>query len=597
MKKLEVNNQLLKIIAIICFLSIFLSSIIAHSSPIVTYELSIYDSTPLIVWLALIFSASGGIFILIHQAYTKGYEHSDFWIIGAIILILFRISLICIPFIRGYFSWREDHLSHFGYIKDILLTGHLSTTNFYPVTHTFLSELVLVSGLNIKIANYSTALLSVLYIISIYLIATTVFSSKRAHILSFAAIGGVLFNSYDVFLMPNGWSILYLPLLLYIHFKNLLVKSISYKLLLVLLLVIYPFFHPLSTILVIVVLLTSGISSILIEILSQKKFNLFSIISDIRVIPILIEITIFILWISSFNDFRYITIRIYESIMQQVNENALGGMKDTLEKIDISGLDLFTLIIKMMGDDLIFYLLTLISLLILYRKSNIIKLNKTFLQIVCIIISIVFLYLLYLLDIIPGLGNISSGRLLSYSIILTPLPAAFVFNYMFEQNIKIAPHICFIIIMTASVLSIFAVYPSPYILNPTPEVTQMDIHSANWLIGYKNRELSCIDIMSPEYRFSDYILGCSLSRNEFNKYVEKAPNHFNYTIHQYLGTSYLKNQYLLITRFDAVIYQTVWKVVGRFNQEDFLKLNEDQTVNKLYSNGEANIYLVMTYPR
>jgi hypothetical protein len=94
----------LKILAIACFILIFFSSFIAYSHPARGYELSIYESTPTFVWIFLIFSITGGVTIIVHQVYTKAYKSSNFWLFGFLILILSRVSLLYIPFIRGYYT-------------------------------------------------------------------------------------------------------------------------------------------------------------------------------------------------------------------------------------------------------------------------------------------------------------------------------------------------------------------------------------------------------------------------------------------------------------------------------------------------------------
>ena len=211
----------LKILAIACFILILFSSFVAYSHPAKGYELSIYESTPSLVWFFLIFSITGGVTIIVHQVYTKAYKSSNFWLFGFLILILSRMTLLYIPFIRGYYTWRGDNISHIGAVMDVLLTGHFATDNFYPVTHILLAELISISGAPIElIVNHSTALFSVFYVVSIYLLATTVLPERGQQLLVFAVIGGVVFNNFEVFLRPNALSFLMLPLVFFLYFKR-----------------------------------------------------------------------------------------------------------------------------------------------------------------------------------------------------------------------------------------------------------------------------------------------------------------------------------------------------------------------------------------
>jgi hypothetical protein len=52
------------------------------------------------------------------------------------------------------------------------------------------------------------------------------------------------------------------------------------------------------------------------------------------------------------------------------------------------------------------------------------------------------------------------------------------------------------------------------------------------------------------------------------------------------------DRYLVLTEYDEIIYQTVWKTVGRFNYNDFVRLKKDESVSLLYSNGECDVYFI-----
>ena len=69
------------------FVLITLTLLIIKNSPAKGYELSIYTSTPFLAWIFLIVSATGGISIILHQAFI-GDKKSNWWIIGFLILIL-----------------------------------------------------------------------------------------------------------------------------------------------------------------------------------------------------------------------------------------------------------------------------------------------------------------------------------------------------------------------------------------------------------------------------------------------------------------------------------------------------------------------------
>ncbi len=584
----------LKIVAILCFIFISLSTLIAYTNPAKGYELSIYESTSYLVWIFIIISIAGGVTIIVHQVYTKEYESSNFWLVGFLILILSRITLLYIPFIRGYYTWNGDNLSHIGYIKEILFTGYISSDNSYPITHVLLTELISISGAPTElIANYSTALVSMFYVVSIYLLATAASPAKNVQLLSVAAIGGVLFNGYDVYLMPNGWSILYLPLVFFLFFKSLAKGlTIEYKSLLVITLILVPFFHPLSSTMLIIMLLTVGITQSLIFIIKTKKISLHNMKYRFLMNSILFVLVIFLPWTLSFKKYHNNVRNLFEAFTTGQGPEAIAQMGEKLNKINIHGLDFVNLTLKIMGDDIIFLVLSIIAIIILFKNQKERKNNN----IVIILISITFvigmMYFMYLLNIIPGLRNIGAERLTAYLVIFTPIPAGFALKHLIRKKTPINMVICIAIILTASAISIFSLFPSPYVIRPNVQVTQTDMYGVKWFLDYKNVDIKPTEIMSPVDRFADAILGTNERTDVRDKYHTKIPDHFNYTVNNKLGESYIKDKYEVITELDRQIYDTVYKEVGRFRKEDFERLENDSSVSKLYSNGEITVWYI-----
>lgn len=587
-------NMHLKILAILCFIFISIASVISFLKPSTGFELNIYKSTPFLSWFLLILSIIGGIFLIIHQVYTKQYKYNNFWVIGFFILMLSRVTLLYIPFIRSYYSWRGDNISHMGLLYDILSTSHISSANSYPLTHILLSELILITETSTQfIANHSTALFSTFYVISIYLLATVIFSSRIGGMLSVAAVGGIFFDGYNVFLMPNGWSILYLPFFFYIYFKYFLhKKSISTSLLIIIMIWMYPFFHPLSTVVIILLIPLIGIMLYIINSADGSKNCLSKISPFIHLNIILVELTVFIPWILSFQIFHPNLRNFYNSIISGNSPDVIAKMGSKLDKIDVHGFDFLQLCFKIYGDEIIFLSFCLISFILLYKHRQIRKNNLNLIVILGMIFSIGILYLSYLLNIIPGLGNIGSARLLSYVVILTPLPVAFLLDYYINKNRICISVILVSLIIIASILSIFSLYYSPYTIRPNAQITEMDMAGTKWITYHNDINISNTQILTPLYRFADPILGNNMSRSQFRTNSTFIPDHFNYSVNEFLGSSYNKDNYALITELDITTYSTVWSSVGRFCLDDFEKLSSDISVDKLYCNGETYVYYI-----
>ncbi|MBN2186930.1 MAG: hypothetical protein JW732_05710 [Dehalococcoidia bacterium] len=586
------------IVAIVCFMLLAIALLIAHASPATGYELDIYNATPLSVWLCLSISFVGGIIILVHQIATKGYRDSRFWLIGLLVIILARITLLYLPFTRSYVTWGGDHISHIGYLKDIVLSGHFPSTNYYPVTHILLSQTVLVTGVSeITVANLSTAFLSIMFVLSTYLLATAVFPHRGQQLLATLLAGGVMLGGAgcNVFSNPNGWSILLFPLLFYCHFNRAVAP---YRILLIILLVLYPFFHPLSALMVIVALIVIELSKPAFSFIARNRKTLGLIpISRFTLSVILLEAAILLPWVLTSPRFSYNLRLLLSQITTGKAPSVVGAMQATLGKIDMHGLDLVTLFFKLYGVTAILLILSVIGIYYLVRRiragdsgekmPQLFALNAAF-------FSFGFLYFLYLLG-APGLQPIAGQRILSYAVILTPIPAVFALYGLSRgaslKYLASAGILC--VVVLTSFLSIRGLYQSPYVIQPNAQVTRMEMTGMTWSLKEKDRTVNSVYIMSAPDRFADGILGTIEARKRVDtRYALPFSDHFAYAAHDSLGEQYIEDRYAAITEKDRIIYTTVWHEVGRFNDSDFMELEQDSTVDRLYSNYELDVYLI-----
>jgi len=221
--------------------------------------------------------------------------------------------------------------------------------------------------------------------------------------------------------------------------------------------------------------------------------------------------------------------------------------------------------------------------------QNIIPLSAIFL-------FFTFLYAAYLVG-LPG-TNIGAGqfdrRFLGYVEMLIPIFVAFTFYKMPRFRNPLNLSILWITLIIASILSILSLYPSPYIQQPNLQITKMDMAGMTWFIEMKDQGIGCVYISTPPSRFSDAILGYEkthLLRPDISGNIVLA-DHFGYSEQNSLGTQYPLDYYLPITKCDRILYTTVWKNVGRYDNIDFVMLENDSSVSKLYSNDETGIYYI-----
>ena len=587
----------IKILAIFCLFSLTAALLLAYDSPAQGYELSIYDSTPWPVWLLLFIGFIGGTAIIVHQVATAGYKKSRIWITGLAVLLLSKAVLLLIPYIRGYAGWAGDHLTHLGYIKDILLSGHFPSGDFYPVTHGLIFSIISVTGTDIFMANLITAMLSILFVLFTYLLAKEILPDKGQQILSTLFASAILIGgSYNVYLMPNGWSIFLLPLIYYLYFKS---KILPFKILFIFLLILYPLIHPLSALIVIVSIASLELSKWIIPFVFDRKQILASQINyKPSIIYVVIGLVSFLTWVLSFQSFRANIRLIWKQISTGFGPDPVAEIGWSLNKVNIHGLDFVTLLFKMYGAVLILILLSLIGTYIVMRSIRSVGLNVEGYRYLALV-GLFFLtgasYAAYLIG-VPGLEALSGGRILFYLEIMTPVLAVpALFMVLTKKNafrlVRVGAVIC--VVFLASVPSIISLYPSPHTIQPSTQVTHMLFQGSEWFIEAKDETIGCAFIMTPPSRMADAIIGSAEAhgRTDLSRDLIQLPNHLGYAENSTLGAT-LSNRYVTVSEFDREIYSSVWKMIGRFNDVDFKKMDIDYSVSKIYSNGGFDVYFV-----
>ena len=140
------NKKTIKSLLSVGFIFIAISGILLLYSPITGYEISIYDSTPTIVWILLFFATICGIGLVFSFVWSDERIPSTYWLLSVVLIIIARLELLYIPYLRGYITLRGDNISHIGYVLDILKNSYIGD-NSYPVTHILCSEISLITSM------------------------------------------------------------------------------------------------------------------------------------------------------------------------------------------------------------------------------------------------------------------------------------------------------------------------------------------------------------------------------------------------------------------------------------------------------------------
>jgi hypothetical protein len=587
-----------KVVALFSVASVILAIVLAHRSPAAGYELSIYTSTPFPVLWLLLLSVAGGVGIVVRDLFTYRYQESRTYLIGFAVILLGATAFLCLPLIRNYVAPSGgDQLAHVGYVKDILLTGHFSDWNPYPVAHTLLAQITSITGLSaLQVVNLNTALVVPIFMAMAYLLATAVLPNEGQRLLVALVAGGTIAGIRTYYLLPNTWSVLMLPLFFCCYFRQ---DRIPFRILLVALLVVYPFFHPLSSVAIMMALALIELPKpVYSRLLRRLGMGIPSWIESRPLVwPLLLEAAVFFPWVLTRHMYHVNISIFWEQLVTFGSSQTYQSDIGKLDKANVQGLGIPVLMLKMYGEVLLFLILAGLgaTLLVKQLRSGIRDIGKY--RLLLFSLWILPALLLFALDFVgvAGARVIAGDRMLLY-IETACIPfVAFVLwevgRRMRFSRLALAGTCSLVIV--ALVLNFYAHYRSPYLLRPNEQVTHTDMAGMTWYLDEKDPSLIALCVATDPQWYSKAILGikATYQRADLPEYPQ-LENHFGYDNSTTIAEQYDGDRYVCITRTDRVVYQTVWKNLGRWVDADFRKLEQDPTVDRIYSNGATDILFV-----
>jgi hypothetical protein len=567
-------------------------------APASGYEVSIYTTnlSPL-VWVLLISSMGGSIFLLVSEALGGENGESSRWLLPFFILAFSSLIVLLLPALKGYFMYgREDALGQLGFIKDVIANGHFADYNIYPALHIFSAALALISGLSAdELITYLLPIFSLGYILAIYFLAKSVFQRKGQIILAIA-LGAIPLLPHVGILSASNPPALLFPLILALLIHALPGKSPSWTLLFILVVVVSPYLHPLATMALMITLLVAY----LLQAVANRKFG------TRQPIPfnfLFILTIVSFLWYMNFFIFNLAIEWAVRLFTWDVGASPIPKIMTELGKVKVEGFEVLILAFKMNGGEIICGVLAVIGVVMVVRHFLSGRGEMRGVILPCgLLVVFSFIYLAYYAGFGFGLEEAYS-RFILYVPIVSIIPATialdgFTHRYGWVRALTLLT-VCLVII--AATFSIFNKYPSPYRYQPNQQVTRMEIAGTKWVVSSRSPSTKVTYIATALFRYCSGVHGVDFARNSsidpgfpYHRPIP-VPDHFNYQRYQTLGESFSENGYLVISEFDKLLYQHAWKQVGRFKQEDFERLEQDPTADKLYNNGEFNVWHVQAY--
>lgn len=553
------------------------------------YEISIYNQYSLLFW-ALIFFGVGTSLSL--NIWCSIFENkSKIWKYNSFLLFLINIIILFIPLIRNYyFTSFGDDITHIGMIKDILISSHIGISNYYPITHIYTSEITLITTINLNdIIKIVPIFYYCLYLMGLLLIFRIIGNNSQK-ILGISLSFVFIFTYYTYLFLPTHLFLYLIPLLLAIMYKNIQIKSLSWKTSLFVIIILFPLFHPLGCLFTIIILTLFGIFTLISnkKIFSDKikyenKFDFF---------PIIILGILFIFWFLQFYIFINMVNTASGFITEGEGEIPISTAHGITEKLYLS--ELIDIGFKTFGQIFIFSFLSVIGIILLLfwlLHHRPVCIHTTFFATLFLIFSFIYIFSIF----VPFTRTGYSIRIFCWALLASVIFIGLIFGSSIPKlplnYRKIVTTLFILIIISSYIIGTYNLYNSPYIKKVNLQVSNQEWQSMEWLYTNKDENPTYI-ICQLAFRAPHGLFGFDSPYPDNLGEIFQIPPHFGYDEYHFFNETGIQKGYLAIMSYDKDFYSKVWTQRGTFTKEEFNHLKSDFSINRVYFNGDGEIWKI-----
>lgn len=588
---MEFNNTL-KIGTVIgvLFMLIANSYIITTIPGPTSYEVSIYNAFPRILWVNFILIDVLALFWVLFDS-KNGHRAI---MIG--ILFLNQLTILLLPLFRGYFIYgRFDVLEHLGRVKDILLTGNIGSGNFYPIMHILIAEIRTVAGVSL---NSQTVWLPAFFW-SILLMGYFVFVSNFTSDTNLGKLSSLIWVFFPLgywhsSMVGNMFSFEFMFLILGVWFssiaraKKYLLTTIMYTMLV--------FFHPLTSMYLLMIFATLDLTTYY---MSNAKSGRDYFTRGLGTIVAIV----WVVWYLSFERTKYPLRKFLFSLVGLIERKNSAFLMyiSNVEKYNIPLLRIakFSLY-RYWGVVLVggLALVTIVELLSFIRTK---RKDKIDLKIV-IFVLFVFLFATWsMVNIFVKIVNFerSLRYVIAFSVPLASMRIHRVEKFEVSRKKVIG---LVVIILLFSYFGSFTIHRSPLSGQLNFQVTAGEYYGMGWwfdrredsLIGYDDGKIT-------QYRFYKAWYGAESALRaknllHFARGRSLIPEHFGYNKGKLAGEFFRNPVYFILGRAVFEFYNvTIWDRTDywRWHPQEVFRLRHDETANIIYSSSDIDIYLII----
>ncbi|MCU4743585.1 hypothetical protein [Natronoglomus mannanivorans] len=591
-------NRASKILISISYFGLFLAYTSANRSPATGYELSIYQSTPLVFWLGVGVTALTSIYLV--QTYRGGVQVS-----GMVTGLLAIISVVSIPYLRGYFYYgRFDALNHLGTVID-MLSGTIEVNEImYPGLHMFTVGFSLLTGLEPRQA----LLMTVTVFVGLFLVTAplaTYYVTNNLEIRSTAwLVGPLLLPVLAVRIprfepTPTLVALLFLPTCIIVTLNHLEYNNQSVRVVSILVLSGLTLYHPQQTVVYIGSLIVFVTGCLLLQQIG-RPIDGYHRLATLTMLGVVIVAV----WLSSQPGF---TGAVAEVIIGLQSNPTGSGATPQGESVEAVGLTLFeifmrTFLVEAIAASIV--AVTVFGYLLPKTRSTIPVRDRPF-TLLSVIIGPASVFLLVFF----AIGEQSQFlRYVSYMLVIGTLIVPIGLHWIINENVigRHSTTIVGLILVVLLLATIPSFHASPYLFQSNQQVTEGQMNGYKKTFDHQEPDTSVTGVTTSVYRHRNALYGKTASEQgrlglqSVTRAIQPPNNLRSYWRHSYIHYSFNdqnlpnaveRNTYVIVTDRD---YADRIELYGglAYTKTDFEYLDRDPLINKPISNGDAEIYYI-----
>ncbi|MBX0297755.1 hypothetical protein [Haloarcula nitratireducens] len=567
----SVKKRFLEILAI----DLVIGSVVrAHQAPATGYELSIYEATPISVWVGL------GAALIVSIVLIAILDSK----IGYVSGLLALISWASMGPIRGHLSG-ADTLVHLGEVKYIIATEKLRN-GFYPVTHLLSTNLSSIGGLSPRQSLILTTPIFVALFVIFITLTVRRFADRGLYGSPVGFFTGLLLlpiNWMGVQLKPHpsSYATLLVPLLLFTALLYWEYGNASRLGCFAILSLALVHTHPLIALVTTGILAAVSFSNLTLDKVS-KNIN-FDIIERwwLYSLPVLILGVFVSVKLSGNSTFQSEIAAVTKNFgLLFTQESTTTGRASSLNDVGITPTQL---VVRLMGVSLFAGVVGAITAIVSIYKSISNRNASNRLQII--------LFIGTLSSIVPFLvfffaDSLLYFRIFGLSMIFVSIVFASGVSWVLlgatDRKFINSSYLLVIVFLILLTPSMAIAHPSPYIVQESQQRTEAQLAAVDTLSTHSDGN----DVVTVRSHYPR--LKWAVTGRPAILHIQTTPYGFN---NRNLPAAYNQSRYVLVTERD---YQMDVRLYDgfRYNSGDFAYLDNETGMNKILNNGGTTIYRI-----